>query len=117
MRTCAWVGVQHERARAFSHSGDFSGLISANSAASPSVLGGVHTQVGLLGVPGGGLGVLAQRGGGDPAVNQCYLAGVSQVCVRLSEWVLGFTDYRINLAFSAAASILAASLPQLWLHA
>lgn len=104
MRTCAWVGVEHERARAFSHSGDFSGLISANSAASPSALGGVDTQVGLLGVPGGGLGVLAQRGGGDPAVNQ-------------SEWVLGFTDYRINLAFSAAASILAASLPQLWLHA
>lgn len=41
LRMCT---VQHERTCAFSHNGDFSVLISANSAASPAAAGSVYVH-------------------------------------------------------------------------
>lgn len=65
--------LQHERTSAFSPHGDFSELISANSAASPAALGARAYSRG----PGGRLVGASARWfkGGDSAVTQCYVAG------------------------------------------
>lgn len=74
--------VPHECTCVFSHNGDFSALISANSVASPAVLGDMNIHEVLLSLVKascrfhrGPRGQGGEGGGCTAEVNQCFIAG------------------------------------------
>lgn len=94
----------------FSHNGDFSALISANSVASPARFGNVNIHEVLLSlikasccsrVAAAAAGDLrgSVRGGASPAeVNQCFIAGLaSGACVSLGGGGKGGLSLKISL--------------------
>lgn len=110
-------GVQHECTGAFFfflHNGEFAELISANSAASPAVLGvGVHIHEAPVSPAGAsccsapGPTQRRSRSAHATEVTQCYVAGSRRGVtsrgggVRPSGSGHRFTCYRINITFSA----------------